>query len=98
MEIESEGRLVTEQDFDEKLTNSHYTYYLMANGFKPGDRVKIYNFLIWISEQKSILWKSYNLHPINDSYKELPERIDTFTKHLQEAAYDAAEHKQLTLF
>ena len=92
------GYLVTEQDFDETLTNSHFVYYLIANGIKPGDRVRIYLFGIWISEQSSVLWKSYGLHPINDSYKKLPEGIHTFTKYLRKVASANKSPEQLSLF
>ena len=93
-----EGRLIKPEDFDEALTNSHFVYYLIANGFKPGERMRIYEFQIWISEQSSILWKSYGLHPINDSHNKLPDGINTFTEYLRKVAETNRENEQLSLF
>lgn len=43
--------IVQAHHFDTKRTNERFTLFLLANNYKPGDALKLYEFQIWISKQ-----------------------------------------------
>ncbi|MFP7288015.1 hypothetical protein SFC15_17510 [Shouchella clausii] len=44
------GTPVTESDFDTDSRNPRFVAYLIAQGLKPGDTWKSYEFMIWCNE------------------------------------------------